>query len=159
MNDTLNKNLISGHEGLRLKKYQDSRGIWTIARGFNLQVPGASMAVCAAAGVDYTAVMGGAAITLDQADRIFESQYEAVAEEARHAVPGIDQDPDNAGAVLCDMIFEIGLSGFLAFHQVIAGFTARNWPMAIAGMKASRWASQVPSREQNDVALLEALCV
>ena len=157
MNDTLNKSLISGHEGLRLRKYQDSRGIWTIGRGFNLEVPGASAAVCAAAGVDYTAVMGGAAITLDQVNQIFESQYEAVAEEARHAVPGIDQDPDNAGAVVCDMIFEIGLSGFLAFHQVLAGLAARNWAQAIAGMKASRWATQVPSREENDVALLEAL--
>jgi GH24 family phage-related lysozyme (muramidase) len=157
MNDTLNKSLISGHEGLRLVKYQDTRGFWTIGRGFNLSLGAASAAVCLAAGVDYTAVMGGAAITLDQADRIFESQYEAVAAEARQAVPGIDQDPDNVGAVVCDMIFEIGLDGFLLFHQVITGLLARNWPKAIAGMKASRWATQVPSREQNDVALLEAL--
>ena len=156
MNDTLNKTLISGHEGLRLKRYQDTRGFWTIGRGFNLTAP-AGPAVCVGAGVDYAAVMAGAAITLDQADQIFESQYEAVAQEARHAIPGIDADPDNVGAVVCDMIFEIGLSGFLAFHQVIAGLTARNYPAAIAGMKASRWATQVPSREENDAALLEAL--
>jgi GH24 family phage-related lysozyme (muramidase) len=158
MNDLLNKNLIVGHEGLRLKRYQDTRGFWTIGRGFNLQGPGA-VAVCVAAGVDYAAVMGGAAITLNQADWIFESQYEAVAEEARHAIPDIDAMPDNAGAVVCDMIFEMGLSGFLAFHLVILGMLARNWPEAIAGMKRSRWATQVPSREENDVALLEALSV
>src|ERR1039457_4119498 len=111
MNDALNKSLISGHEGLRLKKYRDSRGFWTIARGFNLQAPGAR-AVCAAAGVDYLAVMTGAAITLDLANAIFDLQYNAVAGEARTAVPGIDQDPDNAGAVVCDMIFEMGLAGF-----------------------------------------------
>jgi GH24 family phage-related lysozyme (muramidase) len=156
MNDTLNKSLIAGHEGLRLIRYKDSRGFWTIGRGFNLEAPGA-LTVCIAAGADYAAVMTGAAITLEQCDAVFELQYEAVAGEARRAVPGIDGDPDNAGAVVCDMIFELGFSGFLAFHQVIAGLLARDWPAAIAGMKASKWATQVPSREENDVALLEAL--
>jgi lysozyme len=113
--------------------------------------------VCAAAGVDYDAVMTGAAITLDQAAAIFGSQYATVAAEARKAIPGIDGDPDNAGAVVCDMIFELGLAGLLAFHNAIAGIKARNWPAAIAGMQASAWAKQVPSREINDVALLEAL--
>jgi GH24 family phage-related lysozyme (muramidase) len=157
MNDAANKSLICGHEGLRLKKYRDSRGFWTIGRGFNLEAPGAA-AGCAAAGVDYEAAMGGAAITLDQANALFDSRYNVVAGEARHAIPGIDGDPDNAGAVVCDMIFELGLAGFLAFHNAIAGILARNWPAAIAGMKASKWATQVPSREENDVALLEALC-
>jgi lysozyme len=157
MNDTLNKSLISGHEGLRLKLYKDSLGFWTIARGFNLEAPGA-MAVCAAAGVDYHAVMAGEAITLDQANTIFDGQYNAVAAQARHAVPGIDAYPDNAGAVICDMIFELGIGGFLAFHHTVAAIVAKNWRAAIAGMKASKWATQVPAREENDVALLEALC-
>jgi lysozyme len=156
MNDTLNKSLISGHEGLRLKRYPDSRGFWTIGRGFNLEAPGA-WAVCAASGVDYDTVMAGAAITLDQANAIFDSQYSRVATQARCAIPGIDEYPDNAGAVVCDMIFEIGLSGFLAFHHTLAAIVARDWPAAIAGMNASKWATQVPSREANDAALLEAL--
>ncbi len=156
MNNTLNKSLICGHEGLRLKKYLDSRGFWTIGRGFNLEAPGAA-ATCAAAGVDYARTMAGTPITLNQADAIFDSQYDVVAREARYAVAGIDQAPDNAGAVVCDMIFEIGLSGFLDFHDVIAGMRARDWPRAIRGMKASKWATQVPSRMENDVALLEAL--
>ena len=157
MNDTLNKSLISGHEGLRLKKYKDTRGIWTIGRGFNLEAQGAR-AVCQQAGVDYDAVMAGAAITLDQTDRIFDHQYAAVAAEARKTIPGIDGDPDNVGAVVCDMIFELGLAGFQAFHHVIAAILARDWHAAIAGMRDSRWATQVPSREQNDADLLEALC-
>ena len=158
MNDTLNKSLISGHEGLRLKKYQDTRGIWTIGRGFNLETQ-AARAVCEQAGVNYDAVMAGAPITLDQANLIFDHQYATVAAEARKAIPGIDDDPENVGAVVCDMIFELGLSGFLAFHHAILGIMARDWKAAIAGMKASKWAAQVPSREENDVALLEALCV
>ena len=158
MNDAMNKSLISGHEGLRLKKYPDSRGIWTIARGFNLEAPGAA-SLCAKAGVSYRAVMAGAAITIDQANAIFDSQYAATASAARRAIPGIDEDPDNAGAVVCDMIFELGEAGFNAFHHAIAGIRARDWRAAIAGMQASKWATQVPNREHNDVALLEALCV
>jgi lysozyme len=158
MNDAKNKSLISGHEGLRLKRYPDTRGIWTIARGFNLEAPGAAI-VCANTGVDYRAVMAGGAITLDQANAIFERQYAKVAAAARRAIPGIDQDPDNAGAVVCDMIFELGEAGFNAFHHAIAGLRARDWRAAIAGMQASKWAKQVPNREHNDVALLEELCV
>jgi GH24 family phage-related lysozyme (muramidase) len=158
MNDALNKSLITGHEGLRLKRYPDSRGIWTIARGFNLEAPGAA-AVCAKAGVDFPAVMAGAAITLDQANAIFNAQYQATVAAARRSIPGIDDAPENAGAVVCDMIFELGEAGFMAFHHAVAGIRARDWKAAIAGMQASKWATQVPSREHNDVALLEALCV
>ena len=113
--------------------------------------------MCGAAGVSYTAVMAGAAITIDQVNQIFESQYSAVAAQARRAVPGIDTDPENVGAVVCDMIFELGAQGFNEFRQVIMGLVSNNWAAAIAGMKASRWATQVPAREENDVALLEAL--
>jgi GH24 family phage-related lysozyme (muramidase) len=158
MNDAQNKSLISGHEGLRLKKYPDSRGFWTIGRGFNLEAQGAA-AVCAKAGVDYAAVMAGGAITLAQANAIFDSQYEVAVAEGRTVYPNLDAYPDNAAGVVLDMIFELGLAGYMAFHHVIAGMKAHNWPAAIAGMQASKWATQVPSREMNDVALLEALCV
>jgi GH24 family phage-related lysozyme (muramidase) len=158
MNDAMNKSLICGHEGLRLKRYPDSRGLWTIGRGFNLEAPGVAT-VCAKAGVNYSAVMAGAAITLDQANAIFDSQYASVAAAARRTIPGIDQDPANVGAVVTDMIFELGETGFVDFHHAVAALLARDWPAAIAGLQASKWATQVPSREVNDVALLEALCV
>lgn len=162
MNDALNKSLIGGHEGLRLIAYNDSRGFLTVGDGLNLDAPGAA-ALCAACGVNYTAVRAGVALTLDQANALFAAQYAKVAAEARAAFPklatsgGIDSFPDAAAAVICDMIFELGIAGFLAFRHTVAAFEAQDWAGAIAGIEDSKLESQVPGRVANNVALLSAL--
>lgn len=156
MNDTLNKQVIVGHEGLRLVAYRDTRGNLTVGFGFNLEAQNAH-AICAKAGVDYDAVCAGAAITPAEAYAIFDGQYALVASHARNTLAEIDAWPDNAGAVITDMIFNLGWAGFLEFHQAVAAFRAQNYPAAIAAMKNSAWAHEVPARVENDVTLLEAI--
>jgi GH24 family phage-related lysozyme (muramidase) len=156
VNDTLNQTLIRGHEGYRLVAYKDTRGFLTIGVGFNLDGAGASQ-VCAVANVNYPAIRAGAALRPDQVDAIFAQQYAVVAKDVRAIFPAIDTFPDNAGAVICDMRFELGEAGFLAFHNTDACFKARNWSGAIAGIKDSALSSEVPGRVQNNVALLSVL--
>jgi GH24 family phage-related lysozyme (muramidase) len=156
VNDALNETLIRGHEGYRLVAYKDTRGFLTIGVGFNLDGAGASQ-VCAQANVNYPAIRAGAALRPDQVDAIFAEQYAVVSKQAHAIFPAIDTFPDNAGAVICDMLFELGLSGFLAFHHTDACFTNRNWAGAIAGIKDSALSSEVPGRVENNVALLSVL--
>lgn len=153
MNDVLNKNLISKHEGNRMTAYRDTRGFLTIGRGFNLDAPNA-MAICYAAGINYAAVRAGCSITLAESDAIFESQYSLVAAEARKIFPEIDTYPEGAAAVICDMLFELGLAGFEAFKVTIAAFRAKDWPAAIAGIQDSALDRQVPAREAENMQLL-----
>jgi GH24 family phage-related lysozyme (muramidase) len=160
MNDSLNRSLISGHEGLRLVMYPDSRGFATIGRGFNLDAVNAPR-ICAQAQVLYSAIRMGHPITLAQADAIFQQQYSQVASQARVIFPAIDTRPDNVGAVICDMIFELGLGtvhpprGFLGFHDTVAAFKTNDYAAAIAGIRSSNLATEVPSRVANNIALLE----
>jgi GH24 family phage-related lysozyme (muramidase) len=156
MNDSLNQTLIRGHEGYRLTAYRDTRGFLTIGVGFNLDGAGASI-VCALADVSFSAARSGMALRPDQVDAIFAEQYAVVAAQARKIFPAIDSFPDNAGAVICDMLFELGLNGFLAFHNTEACFQARDWAGAIAGIQNSELESEVPGRVKNNIVLLSAL--
>jgi GH24 family phage-related lysozyme (muramidase) len=156
MNDTLNKSLIEEHEGTRLVAYRDTRGFLTIGTGSNLDAIGAS-AICARAGVDYFTVRAGAAITAAQADFMFTEQYNVTAAQARHIFPAIDGYPDNAAAVICDMLFELGLGGFCLFKKTIAAFWAKDYPAVIAGIEDSMLETQVPGRVADNVRLLKAI--
>lgn len=156
MNDEFNKLLIGGHEGLRLVPYRDSRGILTVGKGFNLEAPGAAE-LCARLHIAYAAVVRGMAITPAQAEAIFDAQYQVAADQARIVMPGIATYPENAAAVICDMIFQLGLLGFLKFRNAIAAFRAQDWKKAAAEIQDSELAKQTPHRVEENIALLEAI--
>jgi GH24 family phage-related lysozyme (muramidase) len=163
MNDAFNKALIQKHEGRELVAYRDSvrndqypEGILTIGDGFNLET-GMSRRICEQVGIDYDAVCAGQPITDAQCDAIFELQYQQVASNARMTFPNIDSFPQNAAAVLCDLIYEIGYGGFLLFHQTILAAKSQNWPGVIAGIGNSKLASEVPTRVADNISLLEAI--
>jgi GH24 family phage-related lysozyme (muramidase) len=156
MNDTLNKSVIARHEGERLQKYTDTRGRLTIARGFNLDAPGAP-GICASLGIDYQAIRNGALLTQAQCDAIFNTQYATVASEARHIFPAIDTYAQNAAAVVCDMLFQLGFVGFLAFRHFIAAVGTFDWTLAVAELRDSYLAQEVPNRVNDNISLLEAI--
>lgn len=84
-------------EGVRLKAYRDSRGIWTI-------------------GVGHTAAAGppeprsGMVITLEQCGEILRRDSDAVLAQVRKLV-SVDLDQHQVDALVC-LIFNIGQGGF-----------------------------------------------
>jgi GH24 family phage-related lysozyme (muramidase) len=157
MNIEQAKDLVKSHEGLRLKAYRDSRGVVTIGRGCNLQTSEAR-AICNWMDLPYEDLrLGKIALTLAQADAIFDRQFDAVLAGARLNFPGFDQLPDNAAAVICDMIFELGWAGFMEFRKFAKAVKDRDWNAAIAEMRNSQWNAQVPGRVENDVLLMKEL--
>jgi GH24 family phage-related lysozyme (muramidase) len=156
MNDALNKSVIERHEGRRLVVYLDSRGVKSIAVGFNLEAAGAA-AVCARANLNLEALLAGQVITEAQCDAVFELLYEPVAKDARSIFPAIDSYPENAAAVICDMRFELGGAGFRSFHHTVIAFGLRDWPGAIAGIRNSQIAVEVPNRVADNIKLLAAI--
>jgi hypothetical protein len=109
------------------------------------------------AGISMAWVKGGRALPLAQVDLLFDAQYSSVAADARALFPAIDSYPDNAGAVICDMLFELGLHGFVQFRDTCAAFKACDWLGAMAGIEHSELASQVPGRVENNISLLRVL--
>jgi len=156
VNRTFIEQLIIKHEGSRLSVYKDTRGNLTIGVGFNLDSLNAP-SICSMFGINYEAVASGeASLTQAQVDEVFEYQLSLVMGSAMQIFPTFIMMPDNVQAAICDMIFNLGMGGFVKFTQTIADLKAGNYSQAAHDALNSEWAKQVPSRAADDARLLEA---
>ena len=145
--------LLTKHEGFRATCYRDTVGKLTIGIGFNLDAAGAELR-CIAAELDYAALRGGQAITLEQAQALLAEGIQSAQDVATITVPGFPEMPDNVQLVIIDMIFNLGSAGFHRFHVMIAALIDHDWLRAANAMRASLWYGQVGVRATNDIALL-----
>lgn len=145
------------HEGFRSRVYLDSRGIKTIGWGLNLEAPGAKV-ICDHFGLDYQALCDGSAeLNQVHAGAIFDWQLDGVRTTAGLIFKDFAQFPENARAVVEDLIFNLGTTGFLKFKKTIAAMKVRDWNTAADELTDSLWAHQVGRRAKDDIALLRAI--
>lgn len=118
------KELLTLHEGVRLRPYRDSVGKLTIGIGHNLDDLGISRSV--------------ASHLLD--------------EDLAHAIKGarlyswFDELSDVRQAVIVDMIFNMGRGSFRGFKKFKRALSRRNYYEASLEMKNSKWFRQVGRR-------------
>lgn len=118
---------LQAEEGLRLKPYRDSVGVWTIGYGHAIGRIGISRRI--------------AELMLD--------------EDIDKAIAGLDMmqpgwralDPVRQ-TVLVGMVFQLGLSTFLDFKQTRRAITEGRFADAADAMLDSKWAQQTPARVQ-----------
>jgi lysozyme len=150
--------LIRRHEGLRLEAYKDTVGKLTIGYGMNLDAPGAK-SICNVLKLEYEAIRNGAAITEAQADAILDLQLGMVNAQAKTLFPNFNQMPADVQSVVQDLIFNVGLSGFLKFVDTIHCLETGDYPGAADCLQDSLWYHQVGSRAVEDVALLRGAAI
>lgn len=158
MNWPLIRTLITKHEGFRCSVYPDSRGVQTIGIGFNLEDPSAEQ-TCQVHGLDRQALLNGTAtLTLAEAQTIRDDYILSARFSALKLIPGFDALPDNAQAVVIDMIYEMGPQRFSGFHDTIAALNAQppDFHATASQMKQSDWYGEVPTRAQEDCMLMAA---
>jgi lysozyme len=156
VNRTFIEQLITKHEGTRLSVYEDTEDNLTIGIGFNLD-SGDAARICGMFGIDYAGVTSGTVIlTVPQVLEIFQYQLNIVIGQAIQVFSNFSTMPDNVQAVICDVIFNIGIGEFNKFVNTIASLKAGNWVAAAANLKDSDWYNEVGTRGTDDVALLEA---
>lgn len=118
--------LLMKHEGVRLFPYKDTVGKITIGVGRNLTDVGISR---------------GEAVDMLRED------IARVMKDATERAPWIYSIDNYARRVaLFDMIFNLGITGFLRFKKTIAAIKAQDWDTASQEMLDSRWARQVGRR-------------
>lgn len=119
---------VKKHEGLRLKAYQDSEGVWTIGYGTNLQT-----------------------LTIDKnlADLWLRQKLEEAVREVS-SLPCYDTIKNDfvRKDVLIEMIYNLGFNGLMKFKNTIKKINERDWEGAAKEMLSSKWASQVGGRAQ-----------
>lgn len=117
--------MVSQHEGLRLKPYRDSVGIWTIGYGRNLQDVG---------------------IRQDEARLMLENDLTVAMNDARFLFDDFAALTPNRQRVLVDMAFNLGRTRLAGFKAMWAALERGDYHAAAAEMKDSRWARQVGNR-------------
>jgi lysozyme len=119
------------HEGRKKFPYQDSiKKKVTIGIGRNLTDVGLSD---------------------DEIDYLFENDRKKVLLDLVSIFPNWNDLSPNRQKVLFDMRFQLGVHGFLGFHEFIAAVKAEQWGQAAIEIVKSALYSEVPSREQENI--------
>ena len=148
------QNLIEQHEGTEATAYRDTQGYMTIGVGFNLDAEGAQQQI-EALGLNYADVCAGeASLTSAQIATLFDSSLTCAIAGARACVSNFDSLPSEKQAVVVDMVYNLGESGFSEFKETIGAIEQGNFAEAAAQMKESLWYTQVGNRGVQDVALM-----
>lgn len=128
------RELISDHEGLKLKMYKDSVGKTTIGYGRNLQDNG---------------------ITRLEAEMLREADLIIAYEIARRLTPGFQHLSAQRQAVVVDMAFNLGEPRLRRFVRFFAALGRQDFKTAAAEMADSRWYTQVGRRGKRLARIME----
>lgn len=156
MDQVFIENLIARHEGRRAAVYDDTEGVPTIGIGWNL-LDADSQDICDHFGLDLSGLKDGTILlTNAQIDEVFDYQLNEAVSEAMVFFPNFVTMPNNVQAVIVDLLFNMGPTRFSQFHNTISALKSGNWTAAAAGLKASKWFTQVGGRAVEDCDLLLA---
>lgn len=120
--------MIKGHEGLRLKAYQCTAGVWTIGYGHT------------------QGVQEGDTITVEQANRYFDVDFNNALCDVIVSIAGFRELSHNRQAVLIDMCFNLGITKLKKFKITLALIKSGQYYLASKAMLQSKWAKQVGQR-------------
>lgn len=129
------KEYIKIHEGLRLKKYKDTVGKWTIGYGHLITI-----------GENYDI------ITKEKADEIFEEDFQKHYEQAKR-FPGFSKLPFQKQTVIIDMCFNMG-EFYLKWLNFTRHMNEGNFKAAAEDIRNSKYAKQVGRRAKDNIDLL-----
>lgn len=114
-------------EGLRLKAYKDTVGVWTVGYG-------------------HAHVAPGTVWTQEQAEAALIEDVKKHNAELERAIPWIARLDPVRRRVLQNMAFNLGVRGLLGFKSTLAMVQSGDYAGAARGMLNSLWAKQVKGR-------------
>jgi len=137
MSETLQEMLIR-HEDLVKHAYQDSKGYWTIGVGRLIDQ------------------RRGGGISENEARYMLENDIDVVEKDmdAIFTPDEVEEMGSNRLVALCNMRFQLGVSGFRSFSNMIQAVKEQNWPRAAGEALRSLWARQTPERAQEIVGMI-----
>lgn len=116
---------IKKHEGYKAQVYKCTEGYDTIGYGFAIKDLWLSEDVC---------------------DIILKEKLENILAALEQKLPWFTNAPVEVRLVLCNMVYQMGLSGTLLFKKALGAMKEKNWSKAAEEMLDSKWALQTPNR-------------
>lgn len=123
---------LEDQEGFRDTVYVDTRGFRTI--GYGTLMP----------------------ISRAEGELLLRHRLEAAAKELIRRWPSVTEMPLGVQVGLIDAAYQLGVSGLLGFHDMLAALERRDWIAAAAAAEDSRWNRETPARVLAFVAALRA---
>lgn len=136
MNRWLRQELVqqlTRHEGLRLKPYYDTVGVLTIGVGRNLSEKG---------------------ITQAEALELLQNDLDVCEQELNANCPWWTDHPFEVQKAMMNMVFNLGLSRFLKFKNMLAALDDFDYETAAEEALDSLWADQVGDRAKEIAAMI-----
>ena len=115
---------IRNHEGYRATPYRDSRGIWTVGIGRNLEAVAFSSA---------------------EVDLMFRNDLKRAERDAQK-LPEYESLSPERQDVLTEMTYQMGIQGVRRFRLMLRALRDRDYDEAAEQMLDSRWHEQTPAR-------------
>lgn len=122
------KSDLERDEGRIPHVYRDSEGYWTIGVGHLVDK------------------RKGGRLPDIIIDSLLEYDIEETISKCRQSFPWFDSLDAGRQAVVCNMVFNLGLKGFMGFRRTIEAIEKRDWEAVSREMLDSRWARQVGNR-------------
>ena len=119
------KQLLLKHEGKRNRPYLDTNGFLTVGIGRNLDAN---------------------PLSDDEINYLFDNDIKRVLNDCWHHLPWFGDLSQERQYVVIDMVFNLGIGGFLKFKKMIAAIEREDWQTAAAEMVNSKWAADVGQR-------------
>lgn len=139
---------VKQHEGVKSKKYIDSRGIPTVGVGFNLNRSDADQRLKAVGANPSKVKEGKQDLNNNQIETLLIGDLKASKEAANRVVGNLAQHPAGVQGVLVEMTFNLGATGLSEFKKFLAAVKSKNYKVAAKEMLNSSWSKQVGNRAQ-----------
>jgi lysozyme len=139
---------IKKHEGVKPKKYTDSRGVPTVGVGFNLRRPDADKKLKSVGSNPIKVKQGKQALTDYQMDSLLMQDLKTANQSAAELVPNLSSHPASIQGVLTEMAFNLGKKGLGEFKNFLGLINAKKYAEASKEMLRSSWSKQVGKRAQ-----------
>lgn len=137
---------VKQHEGVKPKKYLDSKGIPTIGVGFNLNRKD-SDEILKSIGVNPVKIKSGKQeLTQKQMDDLLIKDLKNSKNSAERIIGDLSQHPAGVQGVLIEMTFNLGATGISKFKNFIQQIKNKKYKEASAEMLNSKWSKQVGNR-------------
>lgn len=138
--DYIYKNLKQ-EEGKKLYSYKDTKGIWTIGIGHNLQANPTDRVIGR-----HVYPADGQKITEEECQKLFDYDLDKVLAQLNSHFDFFKYLTGNAQYVMISMTFNMGLGKVAEFRRMIEGLKTDNMDLILLSMKQSKWWNQVKDR-------------
>lgn len=151
--------MLRDNEGIVPQAYKDSKQIWTIGIGTNMEAPKAKE-LLTKVGADYDLLMRTRQdadrpfLTVQQTEELLRIATIKAVFEARRLYPGFDRLPPEARTAVLDMTFNMGYDTLSTFKRFNALVNSGEFRRAAGELKFSQYRKQVGDRADRNIELL-----